>query len=300
MDRVKIKKELVSYIYIIPSVIFMFFFVMIPIILSIVMSFFRMESLSSEWIYVGFENFALAFRNSDFLWSLGRTLVFGAFSVVSSLFFGLLIALLVSHHKMLNFYRYIFYLPSVVSAITMGRLYGLMLMPSNTGVLNSILNAIGFINEPVNWLGNGNVTFWTVICLGFIGCGGGMTLLLFSTAINNIPEELNEAARLEGASGAVLAVRITIPMISNVLTSWLILSLIGAFKSFEFIYALTGGGPVHATTTIAILLYESSKTSSAGYGYSAAMGLILTLIVSIVTFVYMYFSNFNKSSDIES
>ena len=111
---------------------------------------------------------------------------------------------------------------------------------------------------------------------------------------------MNEAAKLEGAGGFTFAFRITIPMIGNVITSWLILSLIGAFKSFEFIYSLTGGGPQDDTTTIAILLYEASKTSSAGYGYSAAMGLLLTILVSVVTFVYMRFSSFDRESDIES
>lgn len=300
MNRAKLKREMIPYVYIVPATFFMFLFVMVPILLSVVMSFYQMPSLSAKWTFVGLKNFASAFRNVTFLNAMGRTLIFGAFSIISNLVLGLLLSILVAHHKLLNFYRYIFYLPAVVSAITMGRLWGLMLMPSSTGLLNSLLTSLGLINSNVNWLGNGTVAFWTVICIGLIGCGGGMTLLLFTTAINNIPEELNEAAKLEGAGGFTFAFRITIPMIGNVITSWLILSLIGAFKSFEFIYSLTGGGPQDDTTTIAILLYEASKTSSAGYGYSAAMGLLLTILVSVVTFVYMRFSSFDRESDIES
>lgn len=172
-------------------------------------------------------------------------------------------------------------------------------MPSDSGLINKFLMAMG-LKSPVNWLGDPNITYLVIMGIGLVGCGGGMTLLLFTTAINNIPGELSEAARLEGAGPFAYAVKITIPMINGVITSWLILSIIGAFKSFEFIYSLTGGGPAKSTNTIAILLYEASKTSASGYGYSAAMGLILTLIVCIFTFGYMCFSNFNKASDIEN
>lgn len=293
------KRAFVPYIYIIPALLFMFLFVMIPILLSVVMSFFKVQSLTAAWEFVGFGNFAGAFKNSEFLSAMGRTLMFGAFSTVTTLIFGLLLAILVSNHKFLNFYRYIFYLPSVVSAVTMGRLWGLMLMPSDSGLINKFLMTMG-LKSPVNWLGDPNITYLVIMGIGLVGCGGGMTLLLFTTAINNIPGELSEAARLEGAGPFAYAVKITIPMINGVITSWLILSIIGAFKSFEFIYSLTGGGPAKSTNTIAILLYEASKTSASGYGYSAAMGLILTLIVCIFTFGYMCFSNFNKASDIEN
>lgn len=300
MNAAKVKRKMVPYIYIIPAILFMFIFVMIPIILSVVMSFFKVISVSAEWELVGFSNFIGAFKNNEFVMALLRTLMFGAFSTVTGLIFGLLLAVMVSGHKWLNFYRYIFYVPAVVSAVTMGRLWGLMLMPSDSGMLNKLLMSVFGLKDAVNWLGNPDITYLVIMAIGLIGCGGGMTLVLFSTAINNIPADLKEAARLEGTGAWQFAIKITIPMISPVIVSWLILSLIGAFKSFEFIFSMTGGGPAGSTQTIAILLYQSSKGSAGGYGYSAAMGLILTLIVSAVTLTYTFLSGFNKSSSVEN
>ena len=135
--------------------------------------------------------------------------------------------------------------------------------------------------------------------IGLVGVGGGMTLIIFTTAINNIPNELNEAATLEGANEMQMSRHVTIPMITPVLSSWALLSLIGSFKSFEFIYALTSGGPNGSTRTLAILLFESTQAGG-GYGSSAAMGLLLTLIVLVFTTVYLFTTGFMKESSIES
>lgn len=202
---------------------------------------------------------------------------------------------MVAHHKWLNFYRYIFYVPTVVSAITMGRLWSMMLMPSASGLMNTFIRNVFGVQTPVNWLGDPRITLYVVMGIGLVGVGGGMTLILFTTAINDISQEIREAAILDGINGWQMLWRITVPMIWPVISSWTILSIIGSFKSFEFIYALTGGGPAGSTQTIAILLYESSKTSSNGYGYSAAMGLLLTLFVSIFSLVYMRISNYGKT-----
>ena len=112
MNRAKLKREMIPYVYIVPATFFMFLFVMVPILLSVVMSFYQMPSLSAKWTFVGLKNFASAFRNVTFLNAMGRTLIFGAFSIISNLVLGLLLSILVAHHKLLNFYRYIFYLPA--------------------------------------------------------------------------------------------------------------------------------------------------------------------------------------------
>lgn len=283
-----------SYIYILPATLFMLIFVGIPILMSVYMSFFQIESVNSQWIFSGLKNFLDVFKRNDFSWAMLRTLVLALFSVITTLGGGLVLANMVARHKWLNFYRYIFYVPTVVSAVTMGRLWSMMLMPSSSGLMNSLLRFFG-VEAPVNWLGDPKITIYVIMGIGLVGVGGGMTLILFTTAINDIPLEIREAAILDGVNGWQMLCRITVPMIWPVISSWTILSIIGAFKSFEFIYSLTGGGPAGSTRTIAILLYESSKTSSNGYGYSAAMGLLLTLFVSIFSILYMRLSNYGKN-----
>ncbi|MBS5480641.1 MAG: sugar ABC transporter permease [Clostridiales bacterium] len=291
----RLGSRLAPYIYILPATLFMFIFVGIPILMSVYMSFFRIESVNSDWTFAGFSNFSDVFTRNDFGPAMLRTLVLAMFSVITTLGGGLLLANMVAHHKWLNFYRYIFYVPTVVSAITMGRLWSMMLMPSASGLMNTFIRNVFGVQTPVNWLGDPRITLYVVMGIGLVGVGGGMTLILFTTAINDISQEIREAAILDGINGWQMLWRITVPMIWPVISSWTILSIIGSFKSFEFIYALTGGGPAGSTQTIAILLYESSKTSSNGYGYSAAMGLLLTLFVSIFSLVYMRISNYGKT-----
>ena len=294
----KLKKKLIPLFYMLPGLIIMGAFVFVPIILSLVMSFFDIKSVGAKWAYAGVNNFKLAFGDSLFFYAFLRTVGFGAFGMATGLFFGLLLSVMVAKHKFLGFYRYIFYLPAVVSMITLGKLWSLMLAPNETGLLNVVAMKFG-AKAPINWLGNPSVTYLVVLGIGLIGCGGGMTLILFTTAINNIPKELEEAAKAEGANAVQRAFYITIPMIKPVVSAWAVLSIIGSFKSFEFIFALTGGGPNGTTTTLAILLYNSGRGSNVGYGTSAAMGLALTLIVFVFMSAYLFLSGFRKESDAE-
>lgn len=286
------------YIYTLPSFLFTCIFVFVPILLSVYMSFFSMQSLNSDWLFVGFKNFSTVFADKGFLNAMLRTIGFGAFSTVTSFLFGILLALMLHQSRHLSFFRYIFYLPAVVSAVTMGRIWQLMLIPSDTGLLNKIVIPLLNLDTAVNWLGDPDLTYLVVMGIGLIGAGGGMTFILFTTALNNIPDELLEAAKVEGANVWALSLRIKFPLIMPTLSAWLILSIIGSLKSFEFIYSLTGGGPLQTTTTIGILLFESGKINNS-YGASSAMGLLLTIIVSIFTFGYMFLSGANKDSGVE-
>jgi ABC-type sugar transport system permease subunit len=293
----KTKRNIKPILYMLPALIFTTIFIMIPIIYSAVMSVYNIPALKADWIFTGFKNYTTVFKNGEFGQAFFKTVLFGGFASVTSLGGGIFLALLLAKHRLLNFYRYIFYIPTVVSAVTMGRLWGMMLSPSDNGVLNFIIRYFGI--SPQNWLGNEALAYLVIMGIGLIGVGGGMTLIIFTTAINNIPNELNEAAILEGATEWQKSRHVTIPMIAPVLSSWALLSIIGSFKSFEFIYALTSGGPNGSTRTLAILLYESTQAGG-GYGSSAAMGLLLTLIVLVFTLIYLLTTGFMKDSSIES
>lgn len=295
ISRNRLENRGITYVYLLPAILFMFIFAGVPILLSVFMSFFRIETLHTQWEFVGLQNFLEVFKQNDFGPAMGRTLLLAVFSVVTTLGIGLFLANLVAHHKWLNFYRYVFYIPAVVSGITMGRLWSMMLMPSNSGLMNIIAQKIFGVETAINWLGNPDYALYVVMAIGLVGCGGGMTLVLFTTAINEISKEIREAAILDGVNGWQMFWKITLPLIWPVVSSWAVLSVIGSFKSFEFIYALTGGGPAKSTETIAILLYQSSNGSANGYGYTATMGILLTLFVSLFSIAYMKLSKHGKT-----
>lgn len=280
------EKELYSYIYLIPGILLMSLFVVVPVLLSFCMSFFQIMSLGASWGFVGFGNYAEVFRSEGWLNAIWRTLLYGSWNIVTGTVIGLLLAFCVAKHPLLNVCRYIFYLPSVVSAITMGRLWNYMLSPTDTGFFNIIFMRMFGLETPVNWLGDSNIIPLVVMALSLYGAGGGMSLILYTTAINNISKEMLEAAKMEGAGDIRIALSIELPMITPIISSMLALAVIGAFKNFEGLYSLIQNAP--EVETIAVLLYkESIAVGQRGYGLASAMGAVLTLIVMIIMTVYI-------------
>ena len=291
------RRKLIPLIYVAPACLFMLCFIGIPVVFSVVMGFFYIPALGTDWSFIGFQNFSYVLQEQDMLFSFLRTLGFGAFSLVTTLVLGLLLAMLVAGSKHLNFYRYIFYVPGVVSSVTMGMLWNQMLNATEFGILNTVLRQLGIMQQPFQWLNSEQYTWMIVLAIGLIGCGGGMTLILFTTAINEVSAEVKESAVVEGANVWQLNTRIILPLIRPTLFSWMILSIIGSLKSFEFIYALTSGGPANTTTTLAILLFANDKGTIYGYGYSSALGVFMSIIVLAFTGVYWWLGD-RKSSEV--
>ncbi|MBQ9481618.1 MAG: sugar ABC transporter permease [Clostridia bacterium] len=274
-----LKSGIVPLIYVAPACLFMIVFIIVPIVYSIVMSFYYIPGLGTEWKFVSFANFRYILKEKDMIAAFGRTLGFGAFSMGTTLVLGLLLAFLVAGSRRLHFYRYVFYIPGVVSSITMSMIWGQILSPTEFGLLNRVLLDAKVLDAPFTWLNSEKFTWMIVLGIGLIGCGGGMTLIIFTTAINDVSAEIKESAILEGAGPWVLNTRIVLPLIRPQLVSWSVLSIIGSLKSFESIYALTRGGPNDTTTTLAILLFANNKQGIYGYGYSSALGLFMSVIV---------------------
>lgn len=293
----KRRKDIISLLYCLPGVIVTAVFVLLPIGLSVVMSFFRIPSLGVGWEFNGLFNYLSALRENQFVLAFLRTIGFGAWGIATGFILSLLTSFLIAKHKFLSFYRYVFYIPAIVSAITMGKIWNLMLAPNASGLLNTVAMKVFGAKEPINWLGSPDVAYLVILGMGLIGCGGGMPIILFTTAINDVPKELCEAAEIEGASAFKRNMLIVLPYIKPVLSSYLLLCIINSFKSFESIYALTGGGPGESTTTLAILLYNNSQNSVFGYGSSAAMGVILTLIVMVFAIIYLKFTGYGAAED---
>ena len=279
------KKELYALVYLVPGAALMILFVAVPLVGSIYMSFFRIPSLGAEWEFVGFRNYRAMFISADWQMAIVRTLLYGAWGIITGLGLGLLLSFLCAKHRFLKVFRYIFYLPSVVSSITMSRLWSYMLSPADYGLVNTLCAMMGFPSQ--DWLGNDALVPYVVLVTSLYGAGGGMTFVLFTTAINNIADDLIEAARLEGATSTQIAFHIELPMIWPVVSAFMMLSVIGSFKNFEGLYALAPNS--ESVETIAVLLYKISTTSSdLGYGAGAAMGFVLTLIIMVIMAVYTF------------
>lgn len=274
-----------TFVYLLPGLLLMTVFVTAPVVFSVVMSFFNVPSVKANWEFVGFENYFRSLATTGVMAAFGRTILYGVTGLAIGTVMGLLLAFFVAKHKFLGFYRYIFYLPGIVSAITMGRLWNYMFTPTAYGFANMLFMKLGFIDSPLNFLGDDSILTKTVILMNFYGAGGGMTLIMYTTAINNIEDCIIESAKIEGANAWQMVFGVQLPLIKPIIVTNLLLGVIGAFKSFEGLYALAPNA--NATQTIGVLLYKESIGSTYGYGQSAATGMVLTLVVMVLLFIYM-------------
>ena len=289
------KEGLNCYFYLIPGGILMILFVVVPVVYSLYMSFFHIKSIGAEWEFVGLKNYLSVAKTDRWLQALGRTVLYGAWGILVGQVSTIILSFFVAKHKLLNVLRYIFYLPCVVSAVTIGRLWNYMLTPDEYGFFNSILLNLKIISEPINFLGDQKILVFVVLFTSLYGAGGGMGLVLYTTQINNVSRSVIEAAMLDGASSLKIFLKIELPELKPLITANVILGVVGAFKSFEGLYALVPNAT--ATETIGVLLYNESLHSSEGYGLASAMGVVLTLIVMAIMIVYMYFPTKNKADE---
>lgn len=280
------KESLYSYFYILPGGLVMLIFVAIPMIMSVYMSVFKIKSFYGTWTFNGFHNYVNVLGDGRFWMSLLRTVGYGSFGLVIGFGFGLMWSFMIARHKMLNFYRYIFYIPSIVSSITMARLWNYMFTPNEFGLINSLMMSLNVIDSPLNWLSEDMLPA-VVLITNFYGAGGGMTLILFTTAINNIDQSIIEATKIDGASTMQRIWFVELPQIKPVIMSYLTLSVIGSFKSFEGLYGLSANS--EATETIAVYLYKNVQNSSMGYGYASTIGCVNTIIILLLVQIFNLF-----------
>lgn len=176
--------------------------------------------------------------------------------------------------------RTLVFFPVVLPTVAIGLLFQkLFQVAPQTGPVDSLLNAAG--GPSVDWFGSPGHAFWVLVIMDVWRSMGFYAVLLFAGLVD-IPEEVLESARLDGASGLRLLRHIVLPMSFPVLMSSLIFSINGTLKVFDSIMALTGGGPGNATTPLTLYMFQTSFTYS-DYGYGSTIALLLTVVCLLVT-----------------
>ncbi|CAH8720307.1 sugar ABC transporter permease [Paenibacillus thiaminolyticus] len=244
---------------------------------------------SPRW--VGLDNYKHIIADSGFYKSLGNTLFMAFVSVPITLTCSLLIALLLNTKvKGINYYRTIFYLPSVIPIVASALLWTWMLNP-DFGLINMVLRSLG-LPDPA-WLLDPRYTKPSLILMSLWGSGAGA--LIFLAALQGVPKQYYEAAQVDGANWWHRFWRITVPALSPIILFQLIMGLIGAFQIFTESYILAGGkvdggkslgGPDQSLLFYAVNLYQEAFVYLK-MGYASALAWILFLIVLLITFVLL-------------
>ena len=251
----------------------------IPAIISIYYSFTNFNMLNEPEV-IGFDNYVRIFtQDSTFTQALKVTFTYVLILVPCRLAFALFVAVLLNKkHKGLPFYRALYYIPSIIGgsiavSVVWKQIFG------NKGVIMSILSIFG-IEQNVSMLGNPKTALLVIIIMGVWQFGSSM--LIFLSALKQIPESLYESAAMDGAKPMRIFWQITMPMLTPTMFFNLILQIINGFRVFTESYVITDGGPMNSTMSYVLYLYRRAFTYF-DMGYSCALAWVLVIIIGIAT-----------------
>ncbi|MFT9371072.1 carbohydrate ABC transporter permease [Paenibacillus polymyxa] len=267
-----------------PALIFYAIFLLIPTISGMYYSFTDWNGLNPNYNFIGLGNFVESLKEDpDFLNSLWFTLKYVLVMIVLQNVLALVLAVLIeSRTRSKGFFRTLFFMPNMISTIISAFMW--------TFVFSSVLpqiaekTAIAFLGQ--SWLGDPKVSFFSIIIVSLWN-GVGYMMIIYLAALQGVPQSLKEAAIIDGANAFQTLRSVTLPMITHAITICFFLTLNGAFKVYEVVYGLTGGGPGRSTQVITMNIYEEAFSNNFRYGYASAKSVILFAIVLIFTLIQL-------------
>ncbi|GGJ59668.1 amino acid ABC transporter permease [Virgibacillus kapii] len=283
--RLKRPQALRSIVFLLPSWLLLLLFFVGPILLTVFFSFTNLALTGTQAQnidFVGFQNFAAMFDDANFRISVLKTIVFLFLSaIIGQQVLGFLLALLMKGRKQ-SFRRIIgiiiiagWVTPEIVVAFCW------VAFLNDSGTLNMILNAIGL--SAVTWL----YTFPMIsVCIANIWHGTAFSMMVFQASLDDVPTELEEAARIDGASKIKVLTKIVLPIVKGTIVTNMILVTLQTLGVFTLIYTMTGGGPGTSTQTLPIFMYNQAFVNYQ-LGYGTAISLVLLVIGIIASLFYI-------------
>lgn len=285
MNSRKVKRKInrhevrTGYLFIMPNLLGFLVFTAIPVIAGFVYSFTNYDGFRTM-DFVGLKNYLDLFKDSYFKISLINNFYFTLVSVPLSIVAGLMLAVVLNRGiKGKTFFRSVAYFPNLTSVVAVGVVW-IALFNANSGPINTMLKAIGIDNPPL-WLSS---TVWAMpaVIIVSVWQSAGYHMVLFLGGLQAIPNDLYEAASIDGANKRQQFFNITIPMLSNTIFLVTVLAVIGSFQVFAIIDVMTEGGPGRSTNVLVYRIYQEAFMNSK-FGYASAMAFFLALIIFVFT-----------------
>ena len=295
---IKMRKGRINagYLFILPFILGLVVFRLIPFIYTATLSFTSNNMITGESGFVGFANYQRLLKDDNFYLSLWNTVKLWAMNIVPRLAVALLCAVIFvqSDIKGRGFFKMVFYFPNLVNAATVAVLASLI-MGWQTGYLNRILLSLGWIEEPIYWLGFAN-SAQTIVAVLLWWMWFGYSAVMFATGILNVPTEYLEAATVDGASSWQKFWRITFPLIRPTVADVFLTTLIGGLQNFEIPRVITDGlgSPSKSLLTMTMQMYILAfRSMQYGYGSAYAMGIFVITAI----FAGMYYGFINRKGE---
>jgi ABC-type sugar transport system permease subunit len=275
--------RLLWYLFVAPAVVLIAIFMVLPIVQSLSLALYRWNGIRPRQ-YVGLDNLVDLWSDKFFVGALQHTLVFAIVATAGTVGIGLLLAVAISRGAAgSRLYRVLFFLPVMVPITVVGALWVRILEP-NFGPLNTALRSVGLDGLALPWLGDTSSALWVLIALTIWQyCGFPMVVLL--AAMEGIPQDIHEAATLDGATEPERLRHITLPLIRPVLLGLAVLQTIFALKVFDLVWVMTRGGPGQSTDVLGTFLFDEAFFKRK-YGYASAVAVAMFVIIFAITYVY--------------
>lgn len=276
-------RKWVGLVFIAPWLLAFLLFEALPIGSAIYHSFTNWSATGAATRVVGLDNYSEAFTRDPLFWkSVTNTLYYIGLSVPLGIIVAFGLALLLNANiRGKGFYRTVYYLPSVVPTVA-AVIVWVFIFETRRGILNFVLELVGL--PAIRWLSDPAWAMNALIIMSLWGIGGMM--VIFLAGLQGIPQELYEAAEVDGANSWTRLTRVTIPLMTPVIFFNLVMNLVGAFQSFNNAFIMTGGGPNNATRLYMLHLYDNAF-SYFRMGYASALAVLLFVVVFALTlFVY--------------
>lgn len=241
--------------------------------------------ISGDIVFSGIHNFLRMFSDPAFYNALGVSLVWVLLNLALQMTIGMLVALLISKDfRGRGAIRTAILSPYAVSGVIASTLW-LFMFQDSFGLINDILKRIGLISSPISWLSNPSLAIFAVV-IAEVWRYTPFFIIIFSAALQSVPQDLYEAAKIDGAGALKRFGRITLPLIKETVVMTCILRIVWEFNSVDVIYTLTKGGPINSTTTMAMYIVKTAINGS-DMGYGSALTVVSFILLAAFSLLLM-------------
>ncbi|MCB0714335.1 MAG: sugar ABC transporter permease [Ignavibacteriae bacterium] len=282
-----LEKKGITWLFLSPWLITLLLFWIYPLLYSLYMSFTEYRTLSGQMKWIGLANYERLVSDPIFWKALANTLIFVVGTIPFTTIFAIVLAVMLSRNiAWKGFYRSAFFIPSVTALVVLALIFTNLY--AQDGYINSILNLLNIPYPKDGWLLNTGTALLSIMAMD-VWIATGYYTVLFLAALQTIPNELYEAAEIDGASRRQQFFRVTLPGLRPMLLFVIVLNTIRSFQVFTEVYVMTKGGPLNATTTLVYEVYRNAFDRSDLMGYASAIAYVTFILILGVSLLQMRF-----------
>ena len=273
------------FVFIVPTLILFIWFVIVPTVQGLYYSLFSWSGISSNMSFIGVENYQKLIKDPIAWISVVNDLKLAALRIIFTLIFSLILSLLLTRTRVIanGFFRNVIFFPVVLSTVVICAIW-MMMYNSSFGAINKILAVVGIKPPAAGWLGDQKIALYA-ICPPEVWCSVGFYMIIFISAIEGIPAELYESAKIDGANVFQQTFQIILPLIKPQINFCVVYSAISSFGgAYQMVDLLTQGGPNNATMLLGYYMKVTGFTYHK-FGYSTAVAMLMLAVTAIFTVV---------------